>query len=133
MDNQVETIIEKLRELKRERDRLLNSKLSPPGAWIHEYPVHRYYPGSGVVHTFIYAKWQAKDPIFERNPKKFGRRGKGKYTRHKHIGRVDSTTDLPIDERVDEAYEAWNNRKRLEEIENALREIEAILKKFTTN
>jgi len=91
------------------------------------------YP-SGKTETYVYAKWQAHEPIFKRNPKKGGRSpqpGKDpKFTCHQHIGRVGSTTGLGIEPEVELAYQEWRNRKKLEAIETALKEIQAILSKF---
>ena len=123
-DTDVDDLIKKLKQLKKLREKLLKSDLSPEGAWIHHYQIHRNYP-SGYSATYTYAKWQADKPIFKRNPKKNARpvkRGKNEeYTNHLHIGNVETNSD------VEEAYRALENRKRLEDIEKTLREIEAIL------
>ncbi|MGB3640563.1 MAG: hypothetical protein WBA39_23760 [Rivularia sp. (in: cyanobacteria)] len=120
----VDEIIEKIQYLKVLRDKLLESELSPENAWIHQYEVHRSHP-SGYEATYTYAKWQSKDAIFKRNPKKNAKpvkEGKDeKFTNHKHIGNVET------DPEVQEAYKAWNNRKELEDIEKAFNNIEAIL------
>ncbi len=112
------------------RSKLLNSELSPEGAWLHEYTVRRRYP-SGFIGEYIYAKWQAHEPIFKRNPKRNGRpprSGKdSEYTCHQHIGRVGSNTGLGSEPEVDEAYFAYNNRRKLEAIDHALLEIQSIL------
>lgn len=122
-DINIDSLIAKIKQLGELREKLLQEDLAPQGAWIHQYQVHRVYP-SGYEATYTYAKWQADKPIFKRNPKKNARplkRGKDKeYTNHQHIGSLDDTKVL-------EAYEAWNNRKRLESVEQALKDIEAIL------
>ena len=70
---------------------LMEGNIAPAGAWIHEYEVVRCYP-SGTVATYQYAKRQATEPIFKRNPKKRGRslkQGKDpEFSCHQHIGRV---------------------------------------------
>jgi hypothetical protein len=124
----IKNLIEKLQQLENEREELVKKPMSPPGVWIHQYMVRKRYP-DGFIGEYIYAKWQAEEPIFRRNPKKFGHRGKGEFTCHQHIGRVDSNTGLGMDERVEEAYEEWENRKRLDAIDQALKEIEIALMK----
>jgi len=118
----VNEIIDKIQYLKTLREELLESELSPEGAWIHQYQIHRSYP-SGYEATYTYAKWQADKPIFKRNPKKNAKpitEEKDKnYTNHQHIGRID-------DPKVEQAYKSWNNRKTLENIEKAFKTIEAI-------
>lgn len=119
----VDEIIDKIQYLKALRQQLLKSELSPEGAWIHKYDVHRSYP-SGYEATYTYAKWQAKKPIFKRNPKKDAKSIKEEkdknYTNHQHIGSLD-------DPKTEQAYKSWNNRKQLEDIEKAFETIEAIL------
>lgn len=126
-------LIEKINRLQQLREKLLVGSLSPEGAWIHEYEIRRTYP-SGNTETYGYAKWQAHEPIFKRNPKKRGRpprSGKDpEFTCHQHIGRVWSTTGLGTDPEVELAYQEWRNRKKLEAIETALKEIQTILSKF---
>lgn len=129
MNERIEAIIDTLNKLKIERIRLLKKDLAPPDTWIHEYNVKRYYPGSGDIHIYTYAKWQAKEAIFDRNPKPKGHRGKGESTKNKHIGRVSSTSGLGMDEAVFEAYQSLANRKRLEAIDKAIEEIESALDK----
>ena len=123
----IESIIENLQQLKKEREELLKKPMSPPGMWIHQYTVKkRYFDGFKAEYT--YAKWQSNESSFVRNPKKFGHRGKGNTTSHQHIGRVSSSTGLGTVPEVLEAYQEWENRKRLEAIDQALAEIEAVLK-----
>ena len=123
-------ILEGIQRLMSERSHLLSSDLSPEGAWIHIYTVRRRYP-KGFLGEYQYAKWQAREAIFKRNPKKYGRLPKKdkdpEFTHHQHIGRVSSNTGLGCDPEVEEAYEQWSNRKRLEAVEQALQEIQAIL------
>ena len=115
------------------RSLLLASDLSPEGAWIHEYTVRRRYP-SGFLGEYVYAKWQAHEPIFKRNPKRRARpprNGKNlEYTCHQHIGRVSSNTGLGSEPEVEQAYQQWSNRKHLETVEQALQEIQSILSRF---
>ena len=128
----VEQIIKGIRLLQQVQEQLRAKELSPEGAWIHQYQVTRSYP-SGNVETYCYAKWQAKQPIFSKKPKSHRRsqppQHKHEFTCHQHIGRVSSTTGLGMDEAVKAAYIAWNNRKKLTEVEQALREIQTILEK----
>jgi len=131
MEIDSQKIIERIHQLEKLREELLAGDLSPEGAWIHEYVVYRFYTGSGTFHWYRYAKWQAHEPIFIRNPK-----GKQKkplkepgYTKHQHIGRVESSTKLGMDEKVEEAYQSWRNRKRLEAVVEVLTEIQSILTK----
>jgi len=132
--DRIDQIIEKLQKLKEIRRKVARQPMSPPGAWIHEYVVYKQYKKDGDVYWYQYAKWQSNEPIFKRNPKKslkgIVKRGKNpEYTCHQHIGRVGSSTGLPTDEMVTEAYQEWNNRKRLEAIDTAIQEIEIALKK----
>lgn len=133
MTDCIDQIIEKLQQLKEIRQQLVNKPMSPPGAWIHQYEVRKQYKKDGQIYWYVYAKWQANEPIFKRNPKKrlkgIIKRGKNpEYTCHQHIGRVGSSTGLPTDPQVEEAYKEWNNRKRLDAIDTALVQIENALK-----
>lgn len=123
-DINVDEIIEKIQYLKVLREELLQANLSPEGAWIHQYQIHRVYP-SGYEATYTYAKWQADKPIFKRNPKKNALPIKlekdEKFTSHKHIGNCET------DPQVQEAYKSWDNRKQLELIENFFKNIEVML------
>ncbi|OKH35820.1 hypothetical protein NIES2101_37450 [Calothrix sp. HK-06] len=122
----VQKIHEKLAYLTLVRKELLTKELSPEGAWLHQYTVRRTYP-SGYTGVYKYVKWQANHAIFKRNPKKRAlplKPGKNaRFTTHQHIGCTDS-------DEAREAYETWNNRLKLEAIERALSEIEAILSTF---
>jgi len=124
-------ILQKIQSIEEEYSSLLKKPLSPEGAWIHEYTVSRVYINTGVKHEYRYAKWHSQEPIFLRNPKKKAlplRKGKDKkYTCHQHIGRVSSTSGLPTDPEVLEAYESLANRKRLEKIQSAIQEISEVL------
>jgi hypothetical protein len=126
-DINIDKIIAQIKQLEELRENLLKGHLAPEGAWIHLYHVHRVYR-SGYEATYTYAKWHADKPIFKRNPKKNAKapkRGKDKqYTKHLHIGNVETNSD------VEQAYKALENRKRLEEVEKALKDIEAILEKI---
>ena len=127
---------EKILELKAERAELMDKPLSPEGAWIHQYTKTRQYT-SDFVGEYTYAKWQADKPIFSRKPKQAAKRQREREAginqnpvKHQHIGRVGSNTGLPMDEEVKEAYEHWHNRLRLEAIEKAIAQIEAMLRKL---
>ncbi len=106
---------------------------APVDTWIHEYTVKRRYP-SGAIGEYKYAKWMSNKPIFERSTKKRAialKRGKDpKYTHHRHIGRVWSSTGLGMEPEAAKAYEMLRNRKQLETIENALAKIQSILTQF---
>jgi len=128
----LEKILDGIHLLMSERSHLLANDLSPPGAWIHEYTVRRRYP-NGFLGEYIYAKWQAHEPIFKRNPKRNARPPRGKnaeFTCHQHIRRVGSNTGLGTEPEVEEAYQQLSSRKRLEAVEQALQEIQSILSKF---
>ncbi len=128
----LQKILDGIHYLMSERSHLLTSELSPEGAWIHQYVVRRRYP-KGFLGEYVYAKWQAREAIFKRNPKRNARPACGKnpeYTCHQHIGRVGSNTGLGSEPEVDAAYAAHNNRQRLEAIDQALCEIQSILSKF---
>ena len=129
----LQKILEGIQHLMEMRSQLLETDLSPPGAWIHQYIVYRRYP-SGFIGEYHYAKWQAHEPIFKRNPKRRARpprHGKDpEFSCHQHIGRVSSNTGLGAEPEVEEAYEQWANRKRLEAVEEALKEIQSILSRF---
>ncbi|RCJ15416.1 hypothetical protein A6S26_34580 [Nostoc sp. ATCC 43529] len=133
MTDRIDQIIEKLQQLKEIRQQLVDEPMSPPGAWIHQYEVQKQYKKDGQVYWYVYAKWQANEPIFKRNPKQrlkgIVKRGKNpEYTCHQHIGRVGSSTGLSTDPQVEEAYQEWANRKRLDAIDIAIEEIENALK-----
>lgn len=127
----IEKILKGIQQLQQLRSELLAGSLSPPGAWIHEYVVKRFYPGSGNTEFYCYAKWQAHQPIFLRHPKQKKRWAEPDiepgFTQHQHIGRVSSTTGLGTEPEVETAYKQWRNRQRLEAVEKVLREIQAIL------
>ncbi|AFY51343.1 hypothetical protein Nos7524_5653 (plasmid) [Nostoc sp. PCC 7524] len=132
MEERISQIIENIQLLAQLRQQLLKKPLAPPGTWIHEYEVVRYYR-SGNREIYRYAKWQADNPIFKRNPKPKGhppKKGKDpEFTCHQHIGRVGSTTGLGADPETEAAYEEWENRKQLESIEECLNQIELLLAK----
>lgn len=133
MTDCIDQIIEKLHQLKEIRQQLVNQPMSPPGVWIHEYEVRKQYKKDGEIYWYVYAKWQANEAIFKRNPKQrlkgIVKRGKNpEYTCHQHIGRVGSSTGLATDPSVTEAYQEWANRKQLDAIDTAIEEIEKALK-----
>lgn len=125
--DRIQNIITQLQQLEEIRQQLENEPLAPPGAWIHEYNVRKFYPSSKTTHTYTYAKWQANEPIFLRNPKKYGHKSKSKFTKHQHIGRVWSSTNLGIEPEVLEAYEQLENRKKLDAIDAAISQLETTL------
>jgi hypothetical protein len=130
--DRIDKIIEKLHQLKEIRQQLVNAPMSEPGAWIHQYEVRKQYKKGGEIYWYVYAKWQANEPIFKRNPKArlkgIVKRGKNpEYTCHQHIGRVGSSTGLGTDSEVAEAYREWENRKHLDAVDKALEQIEAAL------
>ena len=130
--DRIDQIIEKLHQLKEIRQQLVNAPMSEPGAWIHQYEVRKQYKKGGEIYWYVYAKWQANEPIFKRNPKArlkgIVKRGKNpEYTCHQHIGRVGSSTGLGTDPLVAIAYQEWENRKRLDAIDKALEQVEAAL------
>ncbi|MBD2731770.1 hypothetical protein H6G96_37235 [Nostoc sp. FACHB-892] len=55
------------------------------------------------------------------------RGGNPEYICHQYIGRVGSSTGLGTDPEVTEAYQKWENRKRLDALDKALDEIENAL------
>lgn len=124
-DINIDSLIKDIRKLGRIRKKLLEKDLAPEGAWIHQYHVTKAY-SSGAVETYTYAKWQADKPIFKRNPKKNARPikpGKNEeYTSHLHIGSVDNNWEV-----VERAYQSWEDRQRLEAIEQALKAVEDLV------
>jgi hypothetical protein len=128
MSDRIDQIIEKLHQLKEIRQQLVNEPMSEPGVWIHQYEVRKQYKKGGEIYWYVYAKWQANEPIFKRNPKArlkgIVKSGKNpEFTCHQHIGRVGSSTGLGTDPEVTEAYREWENRKRLDAVDKALEEI----------
>ena len=109
---------------------MTSGSIGPKDAWIHHHEVVKHYPSGSVV-TYEYAKWQASEPIFKRNPKKRGRLPKqGKdpeFSCHQHVGRVWSSSGLDTEPEVNEAYEEWRNRQQLDAINKTLSEIQQIL------
>jgi len=126
-DIDIDAIIAEIQRLQRTREELLTGDLAPAGAWIHTHTIKRTYPG-GITYTYEYAKWQAHEAIFSRNPKKKGKyAGITGYTKHQHIGRVGSSSGLGMDEETEDAYRLMRNRERLEAIEKTLLEIQSLL------
>ena len=128
----IQNLIEQLSE---ERAKLLEYEMSPPGVWVHEYTVLKEC--DGVRLSYRYAKWQAEEPIFDRRPKKRERERLEKEglpfgkTNHRHIGRVGSSTGLPMEYSVIEAKKQYARRQRLEEIDAALAEILSCLNRIS--
>lgn len=124
----IDWIISEIHRLQQLRTVLLAGDLAPQGVWLHTYIIERTYK-SGARHTYEYAKWQAHESIFPRNPKGRGKYSKPntQYTKHQHIGRVASSTGLGMEENVEEAYRLMRNRERLEAIEKALVTIQTLL------
>jgi len=122
----IEKLIDQIFDLQKLREELLAGPLAPAGTWIHHYTIWRVF-SSGAKHWYTYAKWQAHEPIFRRNPKRKNQTTESTYSNHQHIGRVDSSTGLGMEEKTESAYQAWQNRQKLEAIEQALTEIQEIL------
>jgi hypothetical protein len=124
----IDWITSEIQRLQQLREELLAGDLAPSGAWISTYTVTKVYK-SGAVYTYEYAKWQATDAIFPRNPKGRGKYAHPttKYTKHQHIGRVSSSSGLGMEEVTEEAYLLLRNRERLEAIEKVLAGIQALL------
>jgi hypothetical protein len=126
----IDRIHAKINQLYRLRERLLLVPLAPPNIWISQYKISREYPDSTVVHTYIYAKWEALEPIFERKKQDKINSKASKYTKHQHIGRVSSTSGLPMDESVKQAYIEQRNRRWLDRVESAINKIESAISNF---
>lgn len=126
-DTQICELIEKLHQAK---EILQAGKLAPEGAWIHEYTVDKVY-ANGSSYWYRYAKWQCEKPIFECNPKPNSKQTK-KFTNHKHIGRVSSSSGLKMSVETIESYQAWNNTLSLQMIEKTLQDINSALENFST-
>lgn len=134
MDDYTVKIINKIQALASRREELLQMPLAPEGAWLHEYSVFRRYKLGGELYEYRYLKWQASQPIFERNPKKRGHRGKGRFTCHQHVGRLWSSTGLGADPQAEAALAEMANRRELEAIDQAFVQIEkALLKVMLIN
>jgi hypothetical protein len=128
--NDIDRIHAKINQLYRLRDRLLLRPLAPSNIWISRYNITRQYPNSKMAHTYTYAKWEASTPIFERKQKDKKDKKVKKYTRHQHIGRVSSTSGLPMDPEVEQAYIEQRNRRWLDRVESAINQIELAIKHF---
>ena len=138
MSDRIDEIIDKLHQLQEIRQRLIHEPLAPSGAWIHQYEVQKQYKKDGDIYWYIYAKWQASEPIFKRNPKPrlkgLVKRGKNpEYTCHQHIGRVGSSTGLGTDPEVEKAYKELANRQKLDAINQTLDDIEKALNEVMPN
>jgi hypothetical protein len=120
----------KINQLYRLRDRLLSRPLAPPDIWISQYKITREYPNSKMAHTYTYAKWEALTPIFKRKKQDKIDSKASKYTKHEHIGRVSSTSGLPMDESVRIAYIEQRNRRWLNRVESAINKIESAISTF---
>jgi hypothetical protein len=128
--SEIDRIHAKINQLYRLRERLLLMPLAPPNIWISQYKITREYPGSTMAHTYTYAKWEALEPIFERKKQDKINNKASKYTKHQHIGRVSSTSNLPMDEAVKQAYIEQRNRRRLDRVESAIDKIESAINNF---
>jgi hypothetical protein len=123
---QICELIEKLHQAK---EILQAGKLAPEESWIHEYTVDKVY-ANGSSYWYRYAKWQCEKPIFECNPKPNSKQNK-KFTNHKHIGRVSSSSGLKMSIETIESYQVWNNTLLLQTIEKTLQDINSALEKFS--
>jgi hypothetical protein len=126
----IDRIHAKINQLYRLRERLLLRPLAPPNIWISQYKITREYPNSTIAHTYIYAKWEALTPIFKRKKQNKVNNKASEYTKHEHIGRVSSTSNLPMDESVKQAYIEQRNRRRLDRVESAINKIESAINHF---
>jgi hypothetical protein len=126
----IDRIHAKINQLYRLRERLLLVPLAPPNIWISQYKITREYPGSTMAHTYTYAKWEALTPIFKRKKQNKIDSKASKYTKHEHIGRVSSTSGLPMDESVKQAYIEQRNRRWLDRVESAINKIESAINHF---
>jgi hypothetical protein len=126
----IDRIHAKISQLYRLRDRLSLRPLAPSNIWISQYNITREYPNSKMAHTYTYAKWEALTPIFERKQKNKKDNNVKKYTKHQHIGRVSSSSGLPMDESVKQAYIEQRNRRWLDRVEAAINQIELAIKRF---
>jgi hypothetical protein len=136
MDNSnPELILKKIYQLYRLRDKLSTMDLAPKNIWIQQYTIVRGYE------YYTYAKWEAAEPIFECAPSKLRKymeykdptlalKRLVKYTRHKHIGRVSSSTGLPMVPEVRWAYRQLRNRRWLDRVEATLAKIELAISNF---
>jgi hypothetical protein len=128
--NDIDRIHAKINQLYRLRKRLLLRPLAPPDIWISQYKITREYPNSKMAHTYTYAKWEALTPIFKRKKQDKIDSKASKYTKHEHIGRVSSTSGLPMDESVKIAYIEQRNRRWLNRVESAINKIESAISDF---
>jgi hypothetical protein len=126
----IDRIHAKINQLYRLRERLLLRPLAPPNIWISQYKITREYPNSKIAHTYTYAKWEALTPIFKRKKQNKINNKASEYTKHEHIGRVSSTSNLPMDESVKQAYIEQRNRRRLDRVESAINKIESAINHF---
>jgi hypothetical protein len=126
----IDRIHAKINQLYRLRERLLLRPLAPPNIWISQYKITREYPNSTIAHTYTYAKWEALTPIFKRKKQNKINNKASEYTKHEHIGRVSSTSNLPMDESVKQAYIEQRNRRRLDRVESAINKIESAINHF---
>ena len=134
-DLDLDRTIKKLQQLYRLKQQLSTRSLALNNTWISQYTVARYYPKTDITHYYTYAKWEAVEPIFECKPKRNHTTvdlhiGEQKYTRHRHIGRVCSTTDLPMELSVQLAYRELRNRRWLDRVESAIAKIQLAIIEF---
>ena len=132
--------IKKIQQLHRLQQQLSASPLAPKNTWISQYTVEKYYEETRITHYYTYAKWESREPIFECNPKPKNKADRDnaqppntediKYTRHRHIGRVSSSTHLPMDWEVSHAYRELRNRRWLDRVEAALSNILLAIHQF---
>ena len=55
MSDRIDQIIEKLHQLKEIRQQLVNTPMSEPGVWIHQYEVRKQYKKGGDIYWYVYA------------------------------------------------------------------------------
>jgi hypothetical protein len=113
---------------------LLTKSLALKNTWISQYTIRKHYTETDTIHYYTYAKWEAVEPIFECKPKRnyatIDLNEEQKYTRHRYIGRVCSTTDLPMDISVQLAYRELRNRRWLNRVESVIDKIQSAICEF---
>jgi hypothetical protein len=134
-NSDLDRTIKKLRQLDRLSQKLSTMCLAPKNTWISQYTVPRYYPKTDTTHYYTYAKWESIEPIFECKPKRNYATvdlniEEQKYTRHRHIGRVSSTSELPMDVSVQLAYRELRNRRWLDRVESAIAKVQSAISEF---
>lgn len=113
--DKIDGIHHKINQLYRVREMLLQRPLARPDIWISQYTK------MVKAQIYTYAKWESVTPIF------ISKKDPQKYTRHEHIGRVGSTTGLPMDTSVRIAYRLQRHRRWLDRIETSIEQIQSAI------